>query len=108
MKKKIFLITVMAAMLVCIFAISASAEVVTYGDAPTKDNLTASTDDVVVFDDGFTCPSAYIFKDTVTVAEGSHTGENGLKNSVDFSYINEKTGKIYDISRIVELIFPKE
>ena len=107
MKKRIFLITVMVAVLVCIFAISASAEVVTYDDAPAKEKLTVSTDDVVVFDDGFTCPSAYIFKDTDTVASGDHTGKNGLQNSVDFSYINEKTGETYDVSRIVELDIPE-
>ncbi|MBO4982967.1 MAG: leucine-rich repeat domain-containing protein [Clostridia bacterium] len=107
MKKRIFLMTVMVAVLVYIFVISASAEVVTYDDAPAKDKLTASTDDVVVFDDGFTCPSAYIFKDTDTVAGGDHTGKNGLQYSVDFTYINKKTGETYDISRIVEIDIPE-
>lgn len=107
MKKRIFLITAMVAMLVCIFAISASAEIVTYDDAPTKEKITVSTDDVVVFDDGFTCPSAYIFKDTDTVSAGDHTGKDGLRNNVDFSYINGKTNKSYDVTKIVELDVPE-
>ena len=105
--KKNFLITVMLAMLVFIFAMSASAEVVTYDDAPVKDKLTVSTNDVVVFDDNFTCPSAYIFKNTDIVNAGNHTGIDGLKDSVDFSYINGKTGQAYDVSRIVELDIPE-
>ena len=107
MKKKIFLITAMVAMLVCAFAISVSAEFVTYDDAPAKEKLTVSTNDIVVFDDGFSCPSAYIFKDTDTVAGGDHTGKNGLQYSVDFTYINGKTGENYDVSRIVEIDIPE-
>ena len=107
MKKKIFLALSVIAVFACIFAISVSAAVTTYDDAPAKEKLTVSTDDVVVFDDGFTCPSAYIFKDTDTVSAGDHTGKNGLQKDVDFSYINEKTGKSYDVSKIVELDIPE-
>ena len=118
MKKKIFFTFLIVMILACTFAVTVSAKtittvegkevtVTTYDGAPSKTKLTVSTDDVVVFDDGFACPSAYIFKDTDTISEGDHTGNNGLKNNVDFSYIKEKTGKTYELSNIVELDIPK-
>ena len=107
MKKKLLLLTVLVMILACLLAVSVSAEVTTYDDAPANEKLTASISDVVVFDDGFTCPSVYIFKSTDTVAAGDHTGKNGLQSSVDFSYINGKTGKAYDVSKIVELDIPE-
>ena len=107
MKKKLLLILSMVALLCCIFALTVSAEVTTYDDAPAKEKLTVSTNDVVVFDDGFTCPSAYIFKDTDTVSNGDHTGKNGVKNNLDFSYINGKTENSYDVTRIRELDIPE-
>ena len=107
MKKRLLLLTVLVIALVCLLAIGASAEVTTYDDAPAREKFTVSTSDVVVFDDGFTCPSAYIFKDSDSIYAGDHTGKNGLQSSVDFSYINGKTNETYDVSRIVELDIPE-
>ncbi|MBR2025011.1 MAG: leucine-rich repeat domain-containing protein, partial [Clostridia bacterium] len=106
MKNKIFLILTMILMLSCLFVISASAEVTTYTDAPAKTNITVSTDDAVVFDDGFSCPSAYIFKDQTNIPDGNH-GTPGLAHVLDFKFINEKTGKTYGIDNIVELNIPE-
>ncbi len=107
MKKKFLFVLSLIAVMVSAFAISVSAAVTTYDDAPTKQNITVSTDDVVVFDDGFTCPSAYVFKDEKSIAKGDHTGKIGLTSNLDFSYINEKTGASYSLSRIVELDIPE-
>ncbi len=107
MRNKLLLVTALIALTLFVFAISSSAAVTTYDDAPAKEIITVSTDDVVVFDDGFTCLSAYIFIDTDTISEGDFMGNNGLKHCVDFSFINEKTGKTYDISNIKELDIPE-
>ena len=93
MKKTVLFISAMVA-LACLFAISISAEVTTYDDAPAKTVLQVSTNDVAVFDDGFVCPSAYICKD-----------QTGL--SLDFSWINGKTGKAYTVANVVELDIPQ-
>ena len=105
MKKKIFLMLATVAILVCLLAISVSAEVTTYDDAPVRTNIVTSTDDVVVFDDGFSCPSAYIFKDSKSTADGSWSV--GFEKATDFSYINEKTKKGYTFSNVVELDIPQ-
>ena len=94
MKKKIFLMLSLALMLSCLFVVSVSAEVTVYDDAPAKTIIQVSTNDVVVFDDGFACPSAYIFKDQKLL-------------SLDFSYIKEKTEKDYTIANVVELDIPE-
>ena len=105
MKKKIFLLLTMITVLSCLFAFSVSAEVTTYDDAPERTNIVISTDDVVVFDDGFSCPSAYIFKDSKSTADGAWSV--GFEKATDFSYINEKTGKAYTFSNVVELDIPQ-
>ena len=105
MKNKIFLLLTMVAVLVCLLAFSVSAEVTTYDDAPVRTNIVTSTDDVVVFDDGFSCPSAYIFKDSKSTADGAWNV--GFEKATDFTYINEKTGKGYTFSNVVELDIPQ-
>ena len=94
MKKKIFLMLTLVLMLSCLFVITVNAELTTYDDAPSKTNIQVKLDDVVVFDDGFSCPSAYIFKDSDKTQDGSYWKLN-IPNSMDFSFINSKTEKTY-------------
>ena len=105
MKKKIILMLTLVLMLSCLLVITANAEFVTYDDAPTKTNIEVRNDDVVVFDDGFSCPSAYIFKDSKTTPDGSWS--LAFNNATDFSYINGKTGKAYTFANVVELDIPQ-
>ena len=105
MKKKIFLTFLVVMVFTCLFAVSVSAEVTTYDDAPEKTNIETRLDDVVVFDDGFTCPSAYVFKDSKKTPDGSWS--LAFANATDFSYVNEKTGKSYTFSNVVELDIPQ-
>ena len=103
MKKKLLLITCLIVAICAIFAISASADevkiknidgeeitVTFYDDAPVKSTFVNSTNDYVIFDDGFACPSTYIFKDQSFIDKGDHTGKNGLEGALDFSFINQK------------------
>ena len=106
MKKKIFLMIAIISMLACLFAFSVSAEVTTYDDAPVRTNYQALAEDVVVFDDGFSCPTSYVFKDQKEVYNGGHKNPT-LDDCFDFSYINSKTGKTYAFSNIVELDVPQ-
>ncbi len=106
MKNKIFLMLTMILMFSCLFVISASAEVTTYDDAPARTNIQVSTDDVVVFDDGFSCPTGYVFKDISTIGNGKW-GSPTLPGCFDFTYINGKTGKSYAFANIVELDLPQ-
>jgi len=104
--KKIFLILTMILMLSCILAVTIGAEVTTYDDAPVRTKIQVSTDDVVVFSDGFTCPSAYVFIDQTYIPDGSHS-TTGLSKVLDFKYINEKTKNNYGISNVVEIDIPE-
>lgn len=120
MKKKLLLILSIVIMVACLFVVTTSAEthttidgdeveITTYNDAPTKTNITVSTDDVVVLKDGddiFVCPSAYVFKDSSTIASGKW-GSPSLPNSFDFEYINGKTGKTYTFANVVEVDIPQ-
>ena len=90
MKKKLFLIGAIVALLVCLFAIGASAAEVT---PPTRSTIQVLESDIVVFDDGFSCPSAYIVKDQTALA-------------FDFTY-TEALGKSYNVSNIIELDIPE-
>ena len=91
MKKHALLTLVIATVLLCFFAISASA-VTIYDDFDVNalENIEYRADDIVVFDDGFSCPSVYVFKDTDKIGQGDWTSPNGLKNALDFTYINSK------------------
>ena len=107
MKKKIFLLLTLVFVLSCLFVITANAEFVTYDDAPAKTNIEVRNDDIVVFKDGFSCPSAYIFKDAAKTQDGSYWKLN-IPNSMDFSFINSKmTDKTYTFEDIVELDIPQ-
>ena len=104
--KKIFLILTMILMLSCILAVTIGAEVTIYSDAPERTSIKVSTDDVIVFKDGFTCPSAYAFKDQTDIPNGNHS-TTGLSKVLDFKYINEKTKNNYGISDVVEIDIPE-
>lgn len=124
MKKKFLLTLVVVSALICIFAISASAATMTsidgetltiteYDDAPSKTNITVSIYDLVVFDDGFVCPSAYIFKDNA-INYGDSDGDARIQYCLDFTYINGKraaeTGNedfAYTYKNIVEFDLPE-
>ena len=92
MKKKILLALTLAFVLSLILIVSVNAEVTIYDDFDVNDleNIEYRTNDVIVFDDGFSCPSVYVFKDTKTVNKGDWGQSNGLKNVLDFTYINSK------------------
>ena len=105
MKNKFLFIALMVALFTCLFAFSASAAVTIYDDAPARTNIIVSTDDVVVFDDGFTCPSAYVFLDSKTTPDGAWNV--AFEKAMDFTYINGKTGKTYKFSNVVELDIPQ-
>ncbi len=93
MKSKILLITLIC-ILACVFAISINAEVTTYDDYVEKTTIVYNEDEIVVFTDGFSCPSSYIFKDSATF-------------ETDYSYINGKTGKTYTDADVLELCVPQ-
>ena len=108
MKRKLFLATLISVVLVCLFAIGVSAEdaIYDYGDAPTLTNITFSADDIVVFSDGFSCPTAYISSDK-TEAPNGWEGALTIQDLFDFSYIRGKTGKNYGFGDIVSLDLPE-
>lgn len=106
MKSKLLLLLLVSVVLVLMFALSVSAEVAIYDDAPTKMNITVRTDDVVVFKDGFSCLSSYISSDVTSTSNGWN-GALTVKELFDFSYINGKTGKNYGFSDIVSVDIPQ-
>lgn len=91
MKKKMLLALVVATMLTCLFAIGVGAEVTTYDDAPAKNNIQLKVDEIVEFDDGFKCPSYYVFTDDATI--GDKDWSSTFSGNMDFTYINTKLGK---------------
>ena len=106
MKKKIILTLILSVAALCIFTLAVSAEVTTYTDAPARTNIQVSTNDVVVFDDGFSCPTAYVFKDISSIPNGKW-GTPSLPGCFDFEYINQKTGGDYKFENIVSLDLPQ-
>lgn len=105
MKKKLFVSLLVFAVFTFLLAFSVSAEVTVYDDAPTKTNITVSTDDLVVFNDGFCCPSAYIFQDVTETANGWKGGST-LYKVMDFSFLKTK-GKSYGYNDIVSIDLPQ-
>ena len=106
MKQKLFMSLLIGIVFVFVFAFGVSAEVTIYNDAPAKTNIVVSTDDVVVFDDGFCCPTGYVFKDVKEIANGTLNGPT-VTQAFDFSYINGKTTKSYNFSNVVSVDFPQ-
>lgn len=109
MKKKFLLAIAIATVLCCIFALGVSAvQIYDDFDVTSLQNIEYRSDDVVVFDDGFSCPSVYIFKDTKTIGKGEWSSPNGLKNALDFSYINSKVApKEYGFDDIDSIDIPQ-
>lgn len=108
MKKKIFLMLTLCVMLVCVFAISVSA-VTIYDDFNVKslENIKYVENDIITFDDGFSCPSVYVFKDTNSIDKSNWGQSTGLQSALDFTYINEKTSKEYTFENVVSLDIPQ-
>ena len=106
MKKKFVLMLALIAVLSCLLVISVSAEVTTYDDAPARTKIQISTDDIIEFYDGFTCPSAYVFKDVSTIGSGKYNKES-FSSHMDFEYINGKTGKTYTFADVKGFDIPE-
>ena len=106
MKNKLFLSLLVSVVFVFLFALGISATVTTYDDAPAKENIIVTTDDVVVFKDGFSCPTGYISSD-VTETTNGWSGHSTVQELFDFSYINGKTGKKYSFGDIVSVDIPQ-
>lgn len=109
MKKKFLITFVIVTALLCLFVFGASA-VTIYDDfdVTSLENIEYRENDVVVFDDGFSCPSVYVFKDTKTIGRGEWSSPNGLKNVLDFNYINSKVApKVYGFDDVDSLDIPQ-
>ena len=88
----LFILTLIA--MTFAFTIFASAsEVTTYTDAPEKSVLTYKETELVVFNDGFVCPSYYIFEDSTEF-------------KTNYEWINQKASKSYTDASVVELCVP--
>ena len=106
MIKKILLTAVLTVMLSCLLLIVVSAEVTTYDDAPVRTKYQASSNDIVEFYDGFTCPVSYVFKD-VSYIDRVYSGDSSFQNYFDFEYINGKTGKGYTFEDVKGFDIPE-
>ena len=117
MKKKFLLTFAIATVLFCFFAIGASAvQIYDDFDVTALENIEYRADDVIVFDDGFSCPSVYVFKDTKSIGKGQWSSPDGLKSALDFTYINQKvkentaegeTPKVYGFDDIDSIDIPQ-
>ena len=92
MKKKLLLALAVLSVLFCIFAVGASAIAIDCSDFKYDEleNIEYRADDIIVFDDGNTCPSVCVFKDTNKIGKGEYSNPKGLKDALDFTYINGK------------------
>ena len=128
MKKKILLIAMMVAMIACLFALCVSAETITYegteielvnnlGDPSWYTGNTAlaiqDKESVVILKDAegnmTAYPSYYILRFGVDMKDGVPSNVYVLwadKNGVDYSFVNEKTGKEYESGSIYYIEFP--
>ena len=109
MKKKFLLTFAIVTVLFCFFAISASAvQIYDDFDVTALENIEYRADDIIVFDDGFSCPSVYVFKDTKSIGKGQWASPDGLKNALDFTYINSKVApKEYGFDDIDSIDIPQ-
>lgn len=94
MKKKLLFALVLSVVLVCLFAICASAEVITYNDgtAPVREKYLMKNDEVVEFYDGNVFPVYYVFKDVSTVSRDYTNSGFSFDEHFDFSYVDGKLG----------------
>lgn len=111
MKKKILLALTLAFVLSLLLIVSVNAEVTIYDDFDVNslENIEYRADDIIVFDDGFSCPSVYVFKDTKTIGNGDWGKPDGLRNALDFEYINSKVApdKEYGFDDIDSIDIPQ-
>ena len=109
MKKKFLLTFAIVAVLFCFFAVGASAvQIYDDFDVTALENIEYRADDVIVFDDGFSCPSVYMFKDSKSIGKGQWGSPDGLKNALDFTYINSKVApKEYGFDDIDSIDIPQ-
>ncbi len=123
MKKKILLIAMMVSILACFFALSVSAEAITYdgqeielvnnlGDPSWYTGTTASKitdkESIVILKDAngslTAYPSYYVFR---YIIEGSTVRVNWAdQNGVDYSFINENDGKNYQAGSLYYVELP--
>ena len=90
MKKKLFLMLSIVAVLSCLFVISASAAVTTYDDAPERTKYQMKDDEIIEFYDGFTCPVYYVFNDVTFVDRCYQSSGDSFSSHMNFTYINGK------------------
>ncbi len=91
--KKIALLFTILSIVICLFAISVSAEVIIYDSYEEKTNLTYDATELVTFDDGCSYPSYYIFADSTSFV-------------TNYEWLNGKTRKSYSDAKVVELCVP--
>lgn len=108
MKKKTLLVLTLALIIACFMALAVGA-VTTYDDFDVDKlvNIEYREDDIVVFGDGFSCPSVYVFKDNSVIGQGNWGKPDGFKNAFDFTYINEKTENSYTFEDVVSFDIPE-
>lgn len=109
MNKRFLLTFAIFTVLFCFFAVGASAvQIYDDFDVTALQNIEYRADDIVVFDDGFSCPAVYVFKDTKTIGKGQWSSPDGLKKALDFTYINSKVApKIYGFDDIDSIDIPQ-
>ena len=109
MTKKFLLTFAIVTVLFCFFAVGASAvQIYDDFDVTALKNIEYRADDIIVFDDGFSCPSVYVFKDKNTIGKGQWSAPDGLKNALDFTYINSKVApKEYGFDDIDSIDIPQ-
>ena len=93
MKKKIIIFLTVLSVLTCLFAIYINAQATVFDSYEEKAILTYDESELVVFDDGASYPSYYIFADSESF-------------TTNYEWLNEKTGKSYSDANVVELCVP--
>lgn len=123
MKKKILLAVLMVAMLVCMLALSASADTIVpsstdeYGTLTTFDTAIGNTGISNLKDDGtvaravlfdgtsyYTVPTTYI----LTESPKNQSGKVGEMLLINFNEINSKLGKSFNKNSIIRFEFPSD
>ena len=123
MKKKLILAVLMVAMLVCMLALSASADTIVpsstdeYGTLTTFDTAIGNTGISNLKDDGtvaravlfdgtsyYTVPTTYI----LTESPKNQSGKVGEMLLINFNEINSKLGKSFNKNSIIRFEFPSD
>ena len=93
MKKQLFSTIFWACILAFVFSLCVSAQTIIYDTYEEKSILTYDPSELVVFDDGCTYPSYYIFEDSEEF-------------KTNYAWLNEKASKNYSDANVVELCIP--